>query len=74
MSFDPTKPVQTIDGYPARILCDDLKGYYPICAAVLIKDEFEEYEDMIYFTNQGKADRDRYDSSYDLINIPAGDE
>ena len=32
--FDPTKPVQTRGGYPARIICTDRKNDWPIIALV----------------------------------------
>ncbi len=34
MTFDPTKPIQTRDGRPARILCTDARGHLPIVALV----------------------------------------
>lgn len=67
MTFDPTKPVQTRCGYPARILATDLKNpNHPIVAAVT-KDSgtemVESYKQCGTLWNSGLDEMD-------LINIP----
>lgn len=68
--FDPTKPVQTRDGKPVRVLCTDANltwglNTHPIVALVShdIRDEL-----VRYFEN-GKL-LEGTDSNYDLVNIP----
>jgi len=34
--FDPSKPVQTRDGLPARIICTDAKCDFPIIGLITI--------------------------------------
>lgn len=69
MTFDPTKPVQTRDGRPVRILCTDLKEEgYPIAAAVQGWDGSERLES---FTTDGRliSGGGRY-PKLDLVNVP----
>jgi len=65
MTFDPKKPVQTRDGRPARIVCRDAKGSYPIVAMIEIDGE----EQPKTYTADGKFDRFG-GLPLDLINIP----
>lgn len=39
MAIDYTKPVETNDGRPVRILCTDAPGPYPVCGIVEDDDE-----------------------------------
>lgn len=67
--FDPTKPVQTRDGRPARILCTDAKNpEYPIVALVDSPDG--EGEMPVSLTVTGRFHDDRIVTDDDLINIP----
>jgi len=66
MTFDPSKPVQTRDGRPARILCTDVKNdQFPICAAFWRNGV--ELADL--FARDGKFYSD-HECNSDLINIP----
>lgn len=69
MKFDPTKPVQTRDGKPARILCTDFKSNdhdLPIAAAVML-----EYgnEAVCFYTVSGLFHDNALISSLDLVNV-----
>ena len=64
--FDPSKPVQTRGGRPARILATDLAGIFPIAAAVMHNYQSDEWEQVRRFSAYGKADV----GEGDLINIP----
>jgi len=67
MKFDPTKPVQTRDGRPARVICADARGGWPIIALVEVSEGCEETsvhrEDGSYNSADPQSRRD-------LINIP----
>lgn len=71
--FDPTKPVATRDGRPARIICTDLKpdnGFpWPIAAAVL-EDGSETivryFDDGVY----GRCEKTSKQNPSDLVNVP----
>lgn len=67
MTLDITKPVQTRDGKPARIVCTDMKGTFPVVALVTQKSGNEvvnSYDSNgVYHTFSGKSDND-------LVNIP----
>ena len=66
MTFDPTKPVQTRSGRPARILCTDFKDpEYPIIAAVMCEDGSEDHQS---FTADGRMYSARHMDEQDLIN------
>lgn len=65
--FDSTKPVRTREGRPARILCTDRKGTYPILALILHKDNFEEH--WIY-SAEGKVAGTTNECVNDLVNVP----
>lgn len=59
----------TSDGQPVRILCTDLKGFYPIAAAILQKDGAEY---LTQFTSDGKWYTDT-ESVNDLKEVPIFD-
>lgn len=65
--FDPTKPVQTKAGDKVRIICYDKRGNMPIVALIRFDDTTEQ---LNTYTNDGHFHWERYDSPYDLINIP----
>jgi hypothetical protein len=68
--FDPTKPVQTRAGRPARILCTDYAPHYynrNILAIVTYDDGHEvvwSYRANGSFRDNGKED------NLDLVNVP----
>lgn len=65
MKFDPTKPVQTSSGYPARIISTDVKGAYSIVA--LLDGENGEVPHL--YNSDGKFyTNETY--SLDLVNVP----
>jgi len=66
-TFDPTKPVQTRDGRPARIICDNLKSKQPIIAIIDCGNEQEFYQSVSINGNFNNSDQT---SNLDLINIP----
>ena len=66
--IDFTKPVQTRDGRPVRILCTDLLGHQPIAGAIKQSDH---REDLATWTSSGHFHNDEGAFSYaDLINAP----
>lgn len=69
-SVDLTKPVQTRDGRPVRILCTDKKGSdYPIIALV---ENSPGREVTASFTMGGKLNMNDLGPSHnDLVNVPA---
>jgi hypothetical protein len=68
MTFDPTKPVRTRGGRPARIICYDRGGLYPIVALVTYPDN--EWPEVKTYTKNGQFDSRNFNSSMDLINVP----
>lgn len=66
MKLDITKPVQTRDGRPVRILCTDKKGNYPVVGLVTNNDGSETVNsyrhDGVYYS-AGVSDAD-------LVNAP----
>jgi hypothetical protein len=69
MKFDPTKPVQTRDGKPARILATDLAGNAgsrPIAAAIMENYQSDDWEVVRRYTSEGVSPY----GGNDLINIP----
>lgn len=65
--FDPTKPVQTRDGKPARILASDLRNpAYPIVAAIYQLDQ----EVAFTYAKNGRYLDSVVKDEMDLINIP----
>lgn len=68
--FDPAKPVQTINGKKARILCTNLiNDGYPIAAAITVTTKPKPYERIFTFTKNGKFSKDGIRDCFDLINI-----
>lgn len=61
-TFDPTKPVKTVGGSTARIICSDRKGDFPIIA--LIEEKFIHS----YKLNGRHCDEPGCEN--DLVNIP----
>lgn len=66
--FDPTKPVQTRSGQPARILCCDAKTYDKRCIIALVKEASDNETVMIYHSD-GKYHLNE-EKNVDLVNIP----
>ena len=64
-AFDPSKPVQTRDGRPARIICKDRAGDFPIIALVT---GFSG-EEVVFATQLNGRFYDGQDHDYDLINF-----
>lgn len=65
--LDLTKPVQTHDGRPVRILCTDAAGEYPVVG--IEKDG--EKDTVRRWTKDGRfATYSRGPHSHDLINVP----
>src|SRR5690625_8008927 len=71
MTFDPTKPVQTIDGRKARIICTDRRHSSGTTIVALVESSAAlpgEEEMRSYFA----YGRQRHDvpGPHDLINVP----
>lgn len=64
--FDPTKPVQTRDGRPARILATDLKSSHGAIVAIV---NTEGEERAIHFHASGHYFTET-ESAIDLVNVP----
>lgn len=70
MTFDPTKPVQTRDGRPARILAADAKLLNTSEGIIaLVRDLTTGQETTQAYFPDGRYTRDR-DSLIDLVNVP----
>lgn len=70
MTFDPSLPVQTRAGHPARIICTDAEGAFPIIALLSIADVGGCPRDIPYsYTVDGRSGINRT-SCRDLINVP----
>jgi len=68
LPFDPSKPVQTRDGRPARVLCTDAAGVYPIVALIRDQDGTDHAD---HYTAAGHFFEDSSGCNEDdLINIP----
>lgn len=69
MTFDPTKPVQTRDGCPARVLCTDRRtsSEYPIIALYNAVNGDEVIES---YTPEGFVGYRQHPCSCDLVNVP----
>lgn len=65
-TFDPTKPVQTREGRPARILTTEGEGTYPIFATIV---NSRGTKLTTSFTVDGLRYADEIDE-LDLVNIP----
>lgn len=70
MTVDWTKPIQTRDGRPARVLCTDLKSpnELRVVIAVLLTDG--KREDVWYRPPCGKFYGMNKESPTDIINVP----
>lgn len=66
-AFDPTKPVQTRDGYPARIIATDAARYDGKTIVALKK--VGSNEQAIFRFADGRQSRSR-ETCQDLINVP----
>lgn len=66
MTFDPTKPVQTRNGLPARILCTDAEGVCPIIALVTTSHGNEE---PVRRKANGRLHEDSGSYYLDLVNV-----
>lgn len=65
--FDPTLPVQTRGGRPARIIATDAKGLYPIIALIANTDGTERLRRV------AETGKDLYaadETPHDLVNVP----
>jgi hypothetical protein len=68
-TFDPTKPVQTRDGRPARIVSTNgIAPTYPIIAIVIAEDGKDSVDQ---YTTSGKLWDAQGERSDDLVNVPA---
>ena len=69
--IDFSKPVQTICGYPVRIICTDKKGTaYPVVGWVIFDGEGEE--ELASWTVEGTyVINQKGRNDYNLINVPA---
>ena len=67
MAFDPTKPVRTRDGRPARIVCTDARGTFPVVALVADEDGDESPRE---YTLSGHVHSGAAPNNLDLINAP----
>jgi len=67
MTFDPTKPVQTRDGRPARIICIDVVGDRPILA--LIKEADDGAELSKHYYKNGIWSGAGHETADDLVNV-----
>lgn len=65
--FDPTKPVQTREGQPARIVSAKGGGYYPLLVVI---DRGDGSEYISRRTLEGKLPHAPYESDLDLVNVP----
>lgn len=63
------KPVCTRDGRPARIICFDRTGKFPVVALVEAKDR----DDIYSYLNCGK-DNESVEKEYDLMMLPEKEE
>lgn len=70
MAFDPTKPVQTRDGRPARIICTDRKDDgWPI-VAIYADNSAGRTEGVGCYTREGRFGDYGSDNRLDLVNVP----
>jgi hypothetical protein len=70
MTFDPTKPVQTRSGMPARIICTDRAD--PIIPIIALYKTPEGCEGVIHCKKDGSYSLSRSigQSNFDLVNVP----
>lgn len=67
MTFDPTKSVRQGNDRPARIVCTDMRGQYPIVALITNKSG----EEQVFFSNELGRQFLGHETDYDLVNVPA---
>jgi hypothetical protein len=63
--LDLTRPLQTRDGRKARLLATDLKGPFPLLAAL----DYGSHEGFRIYYSDGRLSS-MHTSEYDLINVP----
>ena len=68
VTVDWTKPIQTRDGYPARVLCTDLKSGTDREVAVVVSYQ-EDDEGLIRVAYDGRM-YDKREYPGDIINVP----
>ena len=66
--INPSKKVVTREGKPARIICTDARGEYPVIALI---EHYQETLDVTFsFTKDGKWCTDGTNSNKDLFFAP----
>lgn len=68
-AFDPTKPVRTRDGRPARIVCSDVKSERGYTVVAVITDD-DGYEITDTYQANGYAFSHGQQRDHDLVNVP----
>lgn len=68
MTFDPTKPVQTRDGRPVRIIATDRKSSAGASIVALVPHPVADEEDVVRFKADGTFFSGGRNS--DLVNVP----
>ena len=76
VKFDPTKPVQTRNGYPVRVLCTDLKDYTnkgrTLAVAIQFSSPSGDYEGLAVRYADGLSFHGApYTHNLDLVNVPS---
>ena len=65
---NPSKKIVTREGKPARIICTDARGEYPVIALI---EHYQETLDVTFsFTKDGKWDTNGTNSNKDLFFAP----
>ncbi len=67
--FDPTKPVQTRDGRPARILCTDRKARALSDHTIVALIDYTDGEQVMFFRPDG-CNSSVLEQGIDLVNVP----
>lgn len=67
--FDPSKPVQTRNGWPARIICTDFCGPAGRNIVALVRCA-DDYEQLLSFNSDGLFYPPIGTSPRDLVNVP----
>lgn len=70
IKFDPTKPVQTRDGRPARILATDVKNNGGFIIVVAIPSKYNDNEVVYTVHDDGCYYKGNPTVADDLINVP----
>lgn len=63
--FDPTKPVQTTGGLPARIICTDMRNALGCPLVVLLNRG--SYDELVYRREDGGGS---HNGRHNLVNVP----